>query len=223
MAEDNIRESTPPKDSLRIAGHDPDVDQSIELLKKYAGITLAGFVAIVLLILGLGTYQNSQMAEAERAALALSSAQTVEDFERIVTAYGDTPSSQVAKLGLAATYFQEGRYAEAYNAYDAFLLANSGHPMENAARIAQAICSEAQGEFSQALEIFITFIASNPSNYLTPYSELGKARCLCQLEQWDEARAAYEDIIAAYPNSIWSRRADSDLQWVQRILRTHSR
>ena len=219
MAKDDKRESTSPKDPPRVAAHDPDVEKSIELLKKYGGMTLAGLVVVIFLVLGLGTYQNSQTEVAERAAMALSSAQTIEDFERIVISFDDTPSSRVARLGLGATYFQEGRYAEAVDAYDAFLLAHPGHPMEDAARIAQAVCREAQGEFSQALETFVTFVAANPDNYLAPYAALGEARCLCQLEQWDEARAAYEDIIAAYPNSIWSQRADSDLQWVQRVLR----
>jgi predicted negative regulator of RcsB-dependent stress response len=222
MAEDKTAKETPAEEPHHAHGYGPEVEQLKEFLSRFGTPILAGVVVAMLMIVGFGTYRSFQDSNASQASLALADAESVEDFQSIISDFAKTPSVPIARLGLASEQFQSGDYEAAAASYAGFVKEEPDHPMVEAASIAQIQCLEAQGKLEEALEGFVAFMASYPDNYLVPFAGLGKARCLAELNRLEDARAAYEDLVAAHPESIWARRAENDLLEVERMLRARA-
>ena len=65
---------------------------------------------------------------------------------------------------------------------------------------------------AEAQKGFETFIATHKDQVLAPLAVFGKARCLEAERKFDEAKAVYEDFIAAHPDSAWNRAAETAIK-----------
>lgn len=196
-----------------------DVEQFRELTRKFGPSIGIGFTLAIALVVAMGVTSRSKTAKINRAAEALTTAASSDDYRQVQSLFSETPSGQVAALGLGALLYEEGKYEEARDTYAAFVSRNPGHPMIPSAILCQAQCLEAAGQLEEALQAFRAFQTSHMGHFLNPFSQLSASRCLEQLQRWDEARVQYEDLIVAHPNSPWSQAANNGLVHTRRKLR----
>ena len=196
-----------------------DVEQFYGLMRRFGAPVVIGFVLAMILVIGLATFRKTESGKLGRAASALSTAATSDDYRHILDVFGDTPTAQIAELGLGARLFEEGRFAEARDAYGAFLLDHPDHALASAATLCLAQCTEASGLLEDAVGAYRDFVAKEKDHYLRPYAQLNAGRCLQQLQRWEEARTMYEDVIAGHPDTPWSQSASVNLDMVRRELR----
>ena len=65
---------------------------------------------------------------------------------------------------------------------------------------------------TRALAAYEAYAKQYADHYRQPAARLGQGRCLEQLGRLDEARAVYEDVMTASPDSAWAGQASSYLQ-----------
>lgn len=196
-----------------------DTEQFYVLLRQFGPPVVIGFVLASGLVIGTAMFRNAKSGKLARAATALSTAATPDDYQHILDVFGDTPTAQIAQLGLASRLFEEGRFDDAGDAYGAFLEDHPDHVFASAATLCRAQCMEAGGRLEEAVGAYRDFAAADKDHYLRPYARLNAGRCLEALQRWEEARTMYEDVIAANPDTPWSQSAKGHLDVVHRELR----
>jgi tetratricopeptide (TPR) repeat protein len=96
--------------------------------------------------------------------------------------------------------------------YDEFLQRYANHPWTVTAELGRLHCLEAKGQFQEAADGFGAFADMHGEHYQVPLALFGKARCLEQLQRLEDAKAVYEDFIAANPDSRWVPRVEEMLE-----------
>jgi TolA-binding protein len=78
------------------------------------------------------------------------------------------------------------------------------------------------GRTAEALTEYSAFASNHPGDVLEPLARFGQARCLEELGRADEARAIYEECIAAHPDTVWQAEAEQALTALKRRMRKPS-
>ena len=123
---------------------------------------------------GVKNYLENRRIESSGA---LVSAYTTDDFEGAVQKFGSTDAGGALKLRLAKRYFDDGRYEEAIEIYDA-LAASAPEGFADIPAVGKAQCLEAQGKFAEALSAYEKFVEENPKSFLALTAKLGAARAI---------------------------------------------
>lgn len=194
----------------------------LEALKAYfieRGWRWVVVVVVALVILGgYQMYRANQRAQIDRASAMLMSASNLTTLQDIVTQYPTTPAAPIALLLLARSHYDSGNYAMADGAYADFQTRYPTHFMSVSAQLGRYHCMEAQGQMDAALDGYAAFARDNPNHFLAPMALLGKARALTIMGRYGEARIDYENFIAAHPDSLWGREAETALSLLDRSL-----
>ncbi|MCE9616642.1 MAG: tetratricopeptide repeat protein [Lentisphaerae bacterium] len=195
-----------------------ELHEPLEIIKQYAMPVAVGVGIALVAVLGISFYRG-QKANAQRDALMLlSSARSLDDLERVVSDYGNSPAAPLALLKIAHGYFSSGNYALAKDKYDAFTARFPQHEFAAAALLGVWQCAEAQGRTQDALAGFREFAAANPEHFLTAQAVLGQGRCLQQLGKLTEARVVLEQYVAAHPEDAWNSSLEDLLATVNRSI-----
>jgi tetratricopeptide (TPR) repeat protein len=120
-------------------------------------------IALILIVAVLGgkQYYDSTVAAANKELLKAS---TTEELETIVQNYGKWKVGNTARLRLAKSLYDSGKYDAALETYDACISKGAPVGFAEVAVMGRAICLEAKGEefLGQAMESYTDFIAKNP-------------------------------------------------------------
>jgi predicted negative regulator of RcsB-dependent stress response len=191
-----------------------EVPEVMEFLKQHGVAIVLGVAIAIGGFVGLSAWQNSAKAKEQTAADLLANSQSIPQFQEIVATYGETKSAPLAMLSLAAGYFDQGQFDLARHTFIQFQTAHPDHPMRPVADLGVAQAQEAAGQLAEALDGYDTYLRLHAEHYLNPAASFGKARVLEALGRFDDARAVYEDFIAANPDSRWTQRAETGLDFV---------
>lgn len=132
-----------------------------------AALAVAGYY-------GVKNYRENRRIESSGALVA---SYTTDDFEAAVQKFGSTDAGGALKLRLAKRYFDDGRYEEAIEIYDA-LAVNAPDGYADLPAVGKAQCLEAQGKYAEALSAYEAFVEANPKSSLALTAKLGAARVI---------------------------------------------
>ena len=71
----------------------------------------------------------------------------------------------------------------------------------------------------EALNQYSGFVTENTNSFVRAEAIMGKGRCLQQLGRLAEAKALYEEFVAANPDSAWTQHAETMLADVTRDMK----
>ncbi len=104
------------------------------------------------------------------------------------------------------------RYEEASETFEEVLSLRPSPLMRALSRVALAETHEAAGLWSEAGSVYRTLFDEAPPLFPRELALLGRARCLEQVNELAEARALYNQLIDAYPNSPYEQEARERLE-----------
>jgi predicted negative regulator of RcsB-dependent stress response len=170
-------------------------------------------VILVVAVLGGKQYYDTKVATANKELLKAS---TTEELESLVNDYGKWKVGNAARLRLAKSYYDAGKYELALSTYDDCLKKGAPVGFEEVAVMGRAVCLEAIGEkrLDEALTVYSDFIAKNPNHFLTTQAWLGKARVLALQGKKDAAAKLLETFKAEKNNDPMAEMAVTQLQGV---------
>ena len=221
-------EQQPSNTPEKPVGHNPlndpalermEVPEVLDFLKENGMSILIGVGLAVVVFVGFSTYRNYRKSQEVTASAQLFNAQATEQIQQVVAQYPKTAVAPLAQLTLAGSYFDQGQFEMAQNAFATFIQQYPGHDLTLNAELGQLQCLEALGRYDEALDGYGRFIEANKGRYLEAAAVFGKGRCLEQLGRLPEARALYEDLLLADPKGRWAGRAEFSMQFVDKQMR----
>ena len=176
-------------------------------------------LVLVVLVAAWGgfRYWKSSRANAQVAASqALLSAWTTQELEDAVATYGSQKCGPILTLRLAKSYFDEGRYEEALQQYDA-LLATPLDGFEAVPALGRAHALEALGRYAEALDAFASVREANKDTPFALTATLGLARTRAELGEKDEAlKLLAETQTRVASNEMESMRVENTKKLIER-------
>lgn len=139
--------------------------------------TIPWFVVAALAVGGYYGVKNYLEGRRVDSSGALVASYTTDDFEGAVQKYGSTDAGGALKLRLAKRYYDDGRYEEAMEIYDA-LSAEAPEGYADVPAVGRAQCLEALGRHVEALSAYEAFVEANPASFLALEAKLGAARSI---------------------------------------------
>jgi len=167
-----------------------------------------------LLIVALVIFGVSQLVTQRKNAastLALATAASVEDFQKVVADYAGTAAAADAQLKLAAKLRDEKKYDDAIATLQKFITDNPSSPLASGAWLSLGATQEAAGKLDDALQTYQQCSVKYPHAYGGPISMLRQASILQDKGKKDETRRVYETVISQYPNTYFSQAATQSL------------
>ena len=159
-------------------------------------VTLALAGAIVAGFYGAKHWMHSRRMA---ASSALTSANTVDELEMAVAQHGSSKPSGLMKLRLAKSYYDAGRFQDAYDTYSK-LSGSAIEGFDDFAKIGLAFSLEGLGKFDEAGKAFADFAAdeSNAKSIFLLTAKTGAARCKAQSGDKEGAVKDLEALKAEY-------------------------
>jgi outer membrane protein assembly factor BamD (BamD/ComL family) len=196
------------KEQTQNTDHTDDLQQIFDFLKQHGMTLAAGLILVIAISVGLVLYKTSKARETAQVAKSLFSARSQQDLENIISQYPSSPYAPVALLRVAKNLYDTGNYDAAMVKYTEFREKYPNHELAAAAELNKIYCIEARGQIEEALSGYESFAKQNSSYFMTPQAVFGQARCKVLLGKPVDAKAIYEDFIAAHPKSPWVSRAE---------------
>jgi len=107
---------------------------------------------------------------------------------------------------------RRGDLAEAAKLYQKLQQQFPGSREETTSRVLLGRLLLDRGEDTPtALSLFTRYLAATPNGTLAEEARLGKALSLMRLGRRSEERQAWQDLLAAHPNSVHAKRAETRL------------
>lgn len=150
-------------------------------------------VVLIASVLGGTHYYKSRIASANKELLKAS---TTEELETLVNNYGTWKIGNTARLRLAKSYYDAGRYEDALAMYDTCISKGAPVGFAEVAVIGRAICLEALERLDKAAEAYEAFYKGNPSHFLVMQAKMGQARVLALQGKKAEAKQMLETLKA---------------------------
>jgi len=202
-------------------------DQLLKAMMEFVGylkhnvkvyLILAGVIVVITAVVVLANYFTNTKEENARKALYTISKQletsnkdnpevAIKLLEENLSKLGNTKAKIEAQYMLAEMYYNIKNWDKAINNYDAITKSTDGL-MKELAFLGLAYSQENKGETKKALDVFIKMKELNASVY-KDVAMMGIARCYQKLGDKNNALAAYESIIIAYPDSDIARLASA--------------
>jgi predicted negative regulator of RcsB-dependent stress response len=172
-------------------------------------------VAIVIILVGsvMGGkyYYKSSIAVANKELLK---ANTTEELESLVNNYSRWQVGNTARLRLAKSYYDTGKYEDALAMYDICVSKGKPSGFVEVAVMGRAICFEALNRLDEATTAYTEFIKANPTHFLVMQAQMGQARVLTLQGKKEEAKKLLETLKAEKNSAPMAEMAIAQLQGV---------
>ncbi len=172
-------------------------------------------VAVLLLILGYGSYALISQRKAAAARESYATATDVAGFESVIKDHPGTIVAGNASLRLAEELRREGRYADAIATLNAFIAKEPQHPLISAAWNSIGITYELEGKTEEALTAYQETAAKYPEAYTAPIALNSQARLLAAQGKKNEARQVLQDVVARFPETAFAQDARRELRFLR--------
>lgn len=179
-------------------------DRKKLILAVIALIGIAGLVYV--------SYNSSEAGKRHRATAALFNFQAANNlstnvppaasYRELLPPTEGTGIAQHVKLREAASLYTAGEYAEAQQAFEAFLRDFPNSPLLPEATLGVAASFEAQGQAAEALTRYQELTTRFPQSSLVDRARLGQARIFEQQGDQAQALRIYQDITAKNTNPM---------------------
>lgn len=181
----------------------PDLTLSVltwlEENKKTLGIGFAVLSAVVVTLIVQKNLRASAEAEANNALLAAvgsgprSGGPGAAELSSIASRHAGTAGGERSEYLAATKLFEEGKYAEAQKAFEAFNQAHPDSPLGGPATYGVAGALDSQNKTTEAIAAYGRFISGFATDPLVGQARLSKALIHESLKQHREALALYDE------------------------------
>lgn len=168
-------------------------------------------VVLIASVFGGTYYYKSRISSANKELLKAS---TTEELETLVNNYGSWKIGNTARLRLAKSYYDAGRYENALEMYDTCISKGAPAGFAEVAVMGRAVCFEALARLDKAAEAYEAFQKGNPGHFLVMQAQLGQARVLALQGKKDEAKKMLETLKAEKNKEPMAEMAIAQLQGV---------
>lgn len=184
---------------------------------------LIGFVVIVVAVLGYGVVSYLGNKSAEDAAIELTAAKTVEDFDLVVQHHPGSIAAGNALLFKAQKLWSDNKKDTAVAALREFVAKYTSHPFYTQALISLASRLESLGgktELTEAKGLYEKVISDNPKTDIAALAELRLADILWNDGKVDEAKKVYDSLPQKMTGSPYFAQNEDRLKWLGASLPT---
>ncbi|MEE9219231.1 MAG: tetratricopeptide repeat protein [Acidobacteriota bacterium] len=136
----------------------------------------------------------------------------LEAVDSLTEHFSTGPAVRQALYYRALTLRDLGRYDEASITLEDLIERRMGPLPRALARVALAEIYEAAGRWSDAEGAYRKLFDEAPVYFPREMALLGRARCLQRNQQQEQARAVYQQIVDAYPDSPYGQEAEQRLR-----------
>lgn len=169
-------------------------------------------VILVVAVLGGKQYYDSTIATANKELLKAS---TTEELEALVNNYGKWKVGNTARLRLAKSYYDAGKYEDALATYDACISKGAPVGFAEVAVLGRAVCLEAiDSRRDEAMKAYEAFASTYPTHFLFTQAKMGQARILTLQGKKAEATKMLETLKAEKNTDPLAEMAITQLQGV---------
>ena len=172
-------------------------------------------VSIVLIVVGSiyggKHYYTSSVAAANKELLKAS---TTEELESLVNNYSKWKVGNTARLRLAKSYYDIGKYEDALATYEVCISKGAPFGFEEVAVMGRAICFEALNRLDEATAAYLSFMKEHPTHFLVIQAQMGQARVLTLQGKKSEAKKLLETVKADKNSAPMTEMAIAQLQGV---------
>jgi len=198
--------------------------KAIEYFEEYKKYVFIGVGAIAVIILAFFLYSESKSSNNEKANVELSRViplyeqgaylEAIEGkpgtqlvgLKKIVEEYGNSDMGEVAKIYLANSYYNLGKFDEAMKFYDDF--GGDNETFQATAFAGIAACYEAKNNIEDAVDYYRKAASVSKENVLNPQYLLSASINLITLNKKEEARELLKQIKKDFTNSPYTREID---------------
>ena len=195
--------------------------QAVEYVKERANLFGGGIVAVIVVIVAINYFIESQEANRLKAAALLGDVLMVEQggepteairlAEELVSSYAGTPAAAQGVVLLANLHYAQGRYAEALGYYQSYL--DNYEPLDVLAYAAQSglgACLEAEGQLLAAAQHYEAYAAQQAGTIREAMARMEAARIYGLAGDSNKQQALLEEVsrtFAQYPIAAQARAA----------------
>lgn len=201
----------------------PSADLTLSVLtwleenKKTLAIGFAVVSAAAVTLIVQKNIKASAEAEANQALLATlgtaakGGGPSAADLSKLASQHSGTAAAERSEFLAATKLFEDGKYAEAQKAFEAFNQAHADSLLGAAATYGEASALDAQNKTAEAIAAYGRFISAFGSDPLAAQARLSKALIHESLKQYSEAVALYDaaakDVTSMAAQEASARRA----------------
>ena len=195
--------------------------QAVEYVKERVQLFVGGAVAVIVVIVAINYFIESEEANRLKAAALLGDVLMVEQggepteavrlAEELVSSYAGTPAAAQGVVLLANLHYAQGRYAEAREYYQRYL--DNYEPVDVLAYAAQSglgACLEAEGQLLAAAQHYETYAAQQAGTIREAMARMEAARIYGAAGDSDKQQALLKEVsrtFAQYPIAAQARAA----------------
>ena len=195
--------------------------QAVEYVKERANLFGGGVVAVIVVIMAINYFIESNEANRLKAAALLGDVLMVEQggepteairlAEELVSSYAGTPAAAQGVVLLANLHYAQGRYAEAWGYYQSYL--DNYEPLDVLAYAAQSglgACLEAEGQLLAAAQHYEAYAAQQAGTIREAMARMEAARIYGLAGDSNKQQALLEEVsrtFAQYPIAAQARAA----------------
>jgi tetratricopeptide (TPR) repeat protein len=178
---------------------------------------LAALILFLLAIVAFTAYRFFSDRRANAASAALASAKTAQEYQQVITNYGNTPAAADAYILLAEVQRREKNFAEANKTLQSFVAKYPQHQFVSTAKMAMAANLESMGKADEALAMYQQIASAYPNSYTAPLAMLSQVYILKTKNRNEDARRMCETILTQYRTSFWANEAMQQLRLLKPI------
>jgi TolA-binding protein len=141
-------------------------------------------------------------------------------YLKLANEYPKTGAGTRALLLAAASFFTEGKYAEAKAQFDRFLRDYPQSPLRGQALLGSAACLSVQGKVAEATAAYEDLIRRHPTDPVVPRAKFALARLYEAQNRIADALKLYEELMRTEAYSSVGAEADIRLQELRRSIQT---
>jgi len=169
-------------------------------------------IVIYAVVLGVGAlvfgiYQVNSFRRAAQAQELFAHASTAGEYRQIIQEYPLSVEAGNASLLLAEQLRSGKDYEGSIAVLRDFIARQPDYPLIDGGFLSLAADYEAEGKTQEALDEYQTIISRFSDRFSGPVAQMARANLLRSEGNLDEARRAYENVQAQFPESYFSQEA----------------
>lgn len=192
--------------------------QSKDQLADYWQYLAIGALVLVLVIVGIVYFINSQQSGSTEASAALTKAITenrtgnrqlaMVTLGQLIEAHSGTPAGRQARLMLANLQLESRNYPEAQKQYEQFLSQTGSPKLQRAAALSGIACVlENQGQHAEAAQKYLAAADEDNDGAIAPEQMANAIRAFQAAGDEAKAKELLDRMVATYPQSAATARA----------------
>lgn len=178
---------------------------------------IAAAIVVLLGVVGFTGYRFYSDRRADAASAALASANTAQEYERVIAGYPNTPAAANAYILLAEAQRKEKKFTEANKTLETFITKYPKHEFVSTAKMAMAANLDSMGKTNEALVMYQQISSTYPNSYAAPLAMLSQVYILKSKNRNDDARRICETMLTQFRTSFWAGEAMQQLRLLKPI------